>query len=388
MNVHDFTPSEIADLYKERRRKLREVMNNTGVACAIFEDTEGRRDSSVRYFTGHPGDAFYITDCFGNEVLFAWDALLAREKAIEITVLPFGKFRGDKIAGIKKILETFKLKDKKVAISPQTPYPLFLKYVDALQDWDVICREKLIHDTVLKSRALKDEYEIACTKEAARIGDLIINKIEDDLKSANPVIKTEADVALFIERECRAQGCERTGFETLAAGSKRSHEIHAFPNYTNGSWADEGLSILDFGVVYDGYTSDTTITVAKGQLSDKQEFALHLVEMAWKTGFAFYKDGVKIVEAANAVSEYYASSGEQLVHGLGHGIGLEIHEYPSVTSKTDGTDVTGCFEPGMIVTLEPGLYDKEIGGVRLENDILITEGNPEILTHAKIIRLP
>lgn len=381
--MKEYTNEELKEIYTERRNRLFSYMKENNIPCVVFEDTEGRRDPALRYLTGHPSDALYIASSDGKDVLIPWDENLAEKKAVNVKIVPYNKYGRINTKAVKESLSSFKIKDRqKVEISPETPYPLFLKYVDALDGWDVLCRENSVHSFVVKMRAQKDEYEIECTKEAARIGDIIINEIEDGIKNGS--INTETDVALLIEKECRKYGCERTGFDTLAAGPERSWAIHAFPGYTGGNWACEGLSILDFGVVYEGYTSDTTVTVAKGRLSEEQEELLSLVEQAAKEALPLYKAGNKIRNAAEAADRVFAKAKKSMPHTLGHGIGLEIHEYPRVSTKMGDEEI---FKPGMIVTLEPGLYDSRLGGVRLENDILITDGEPEVITHSKIIRL-
>ena len=228
----------------------------------------------------------------------------------------------------------------------------------------------------------KDEYEIECTKEACRAGDLIIDAIDAKIRTGE--IKTESDVALLIEKMLRENGCQRTGFDTLAAGPSRSFAIHAFPGYTNADWPAQGLSILDFGVVYNGYTSDTTVTVARGPLTQAQEDQLNLVQKAYDESLKIYMPGCKIYDAAKKAENVFAAEKRKMPHTLGHCIGLEIHEKPTVQARTV-TDTV--FKPGMIVTCEPGLYDVETGGCRLENDVLITENGHEVITHSRIIRL-
>ena len=278
------------------------------------------------------------------------------------------------------MLKTFKLKDKlKLELNPSTPYPLFLEYLSEMEEWDILCRHNSVHDFVVSMRSCKDEYEIECTKEAARIGDLIIDKIEQGIDDNS--IKTETDVALLIERELRVHGCERTGFDTLAAGPSRSFAIHAFPGYTSAPWPGKGLSILDFGVVFEGYTSDTTVTVVK-DATEEQKKLVELVQKAAEEALPFYKAGEQIKIAALAADGVFDKAKRKMPHTLGHGIGLEIHEFPRVSSK-QAPEV--MFEPGMIVTLEPGLYDPSLGGVRLENDVLITETGNEVITHSRII---
>ena len=379
--MKNYTKDELKKIYAARREKLFAFMKENKITAAVFEDTEGRRDLSVRYFTGHPSDALWICSSDGKNTLVPWDENLAKERSVDVKIVPYNKYDRKNIEAVREILKSFKKNDPrlKVEVSPATPYPLFLKYVDALQGWDVLCRENSVHDFVLSLRACKDEYEIECTKEAARVGDLIIEKIENGIDDDS--IKTEMDVSLLIERELRLNGCERNGFDTLAAGSSRSFAIHAFPGYTSAPWPGKGLSILDFGVVFEGYTSDTTLTVVK-DATDEQKKLVELVEKAAKEALPYYKNGEKIKMAGLVADEVFKKAKREMPHTLGHGIGLEIHEFPRVSAKQTDDLV---FKPGMIVTLEPGLYDSKLGGVRLENDVLVTENGNEVITHSKII---
>lgn len=379
--MKNYTKDELKKIYAARREKLFAFMKENKITAAVFEDTEGRRDLSVRYFTGHPSDALWICSSDGKNTLVPWDENLAKERNVDVKIVPYNKYDRKNIEAVREILKSFKKNDPrlKVEVSPATPYPLFLKYVDALQGWDVLCRENSVHDFVLSLRACKDEYEIECTKEAARVGDLIIEKIENGIDDGS--IKTEMDVSLLIERELRLNGCERNGFDTLAAGSSRSFAIHAFPGYTSAPWPGKGLSILDFGVVFEGYTSDTTLTVVK-DATDEQKKLVELVEKAAKEALPYYKNGEKIKMAGLVADEVFKKAKREMPHTLGHGIGLEIHEFPRVSAKQTDDLV---FKPGMIVTLEPGLYDSKLGGVRLENDVLVTENGNEVITHSKII---
>ena len=379
--MKNYTKDELKKIYAARREKLFAFMKENKITAAVFEDTEGRRDLSVRYFTGHPSDALWICSSDGKNTLVPWDENLAKERSVDVKIVPYNEYDRKNIEAVREILKSFKKNDPrlKVEVSPATPYPLFLKYVDALQGWDVLCRENSVHDFVLSLRACKDEYEIECTKEAARVGDMIIEKIENGIDDGS--IKTEMDVSLLIERELRLNGCERNGFDTLAAGSSRSFAIHAFPGYTSAPWPGKGLSILDFGVVFEGYTSDTTLTVVK-DATDEQKKLVELVEKAAKEALPYYKNGEKIKMAGLVADEVFKKAKREMPHTLGHGIGLEIHEFPRVSAKQTDDLV---FKPGMIVTLEPGLYDSKLGGVRLENDVLVTENGNEVITHSKII---
>lgn len=381
--MKDLDCDKMSELYKNRRLTLSAYMKKNNVNVVIFEDNENNRDANVRYFSGHISDGILIITDTGNSILIPWDVNLAEENSFVDKIIPFTRYERNNVRAIKAILSTLPYSKKQVAeISPKTSYPLFLQILDNLTGWDVRCREHGCHDFAVSLRQIKDEYEIKCIKEAAKIGDKIIDEIHQKIK--NGKIKTEIDVALLIESECRKYGCEKTGFETLVAGPKRSFAIHCFPNYTNNPWPADGLSILDFGVVYKGYTSDTTLTVAKGKLSPKQEELISLVEKAAEKGKELYKKDVPIRTAAAKIDELFSSKKRSMPHGLGHGIGLEIHEEPFVRQRANPELK---FLPGMVVTLEPGLYDKDLGGVRLENDILITEEGNEVITHSRIIRI-
>lgn len=377
--MKEYTKDDLKKIYGDRRQKIVEYLNLNGIGAAVFIDSEEHREPAIRYFTGHTSDAILIIPAQGNSILIPWDEILAKKIAFCDKVIPYTKYKNQDIPAIKANLPEA---GSKIEIPPETSYPKFLEFVDQLDKWEVRCRKESVHDFAVQLRMVKDEYEIECTKEAARIGDIIIDQIEEKIRSGE--IKTETDVALLIERECRAHGCEKTGFDTLAAGPARSWAIHAFPGYTGGEWSGNGLSILDFGVVYNGYTSDTTLTVVKGEVSPEQNELVELVQKAADECLRLYKPGIPVKEACEQAEIIFARAGRKMPHTLGHGIGLEIHEFPRVSTKMPA-DVT--FKPGMIITLEPGLYDENLGGVRLENDVLITEEGNEVITHSRIIRV-
>lgn len=371
------------DIYQQRLVSMTLWMRINNIGAVIFRDSEEHRTPSVRYFTGHPADAIFILTAEGTDILIPWDENMAKKMAFADTIIPFTRYERDAVKAAAGALKKLKVPHHaKVEIPGTTPYPAFLHYVDALSEYDVICRENGAEEHVASLRAVKDEYEIECTRKAAAITDSLIDMLEAGVK--NGTITTEADAALLIERECRKAGCEGTGFGTLAAGPARSFGIHCFPPYTAGEFPAQGLSILDFGVVYQGYTSDVTLTFAKGPLTDAQEKQIALVQKAYDEAVPLYVKDVPIRAAAIKVDEVFASGKRSMPHNLGHGIGLECHEFPRVRPNTDAEVL---FKPGMIITCEPGLYDEKIGGCRLENDVLVTEDGNEVLTHSRIIRL-
>ncbi len=378
---------DLDKIFRARREKMISYLKEHGLVAAVFEDSEDGRDLSVRYFTGHPGDALLLLTAEGYECLCPWDEHLAAKKAHVGKMLPYTRYDRSAEKAIPALLaDSGCLEGGRVAFSPDISHRNFCKYEKAVSEaggcWKIDCAENSAHQYVVSLRSRKDEYEIHCTKRAASITDAMTDVIWGKVRSGE--LKNESDVALYIERQLRADGCERTSFDTLVAGPDRSFAIHAFPGYTGGPWGTKGLSILDYGVCYEGYASDCTITIARGPLSKEQEKILDLVEEAATECRKLYVPGGKVLDAAQKADEIFAASGRAMPHGLGHGTGLQIHEAPFV-SKRSGEEV--LFESGNIVTLEPGLYDSELGGVRLENDVLITDTGNEVLTHSRIFRL-
>lgn len=372
----------LSEIYKLRRAKLATYLSEKGIGAAVFIDNEDHRCPSLRYFTGHPTDAVFVINVDGKCVLSPWDENLAKEMAVVNKIVPFTRYERDDVKAVSAMLKLLKVPgNSKVEIPSSISYPDFLHFVDGLSNYDVLCREEGVEKFATELRAVKDDYELNCIRTAAKITDNIIDIIEAKIKTGE--ITTEMDVALLIEKECRLAGCEGTGFDTLAAGPARSFAIHCFPPYTSGSFPAEGLSILDFGIKYKGYTSDVTLTIAKGSLSEAQEKQLALVENAYNQALNLYQKDLPIRGPAQKVDEIFAKAKRFMPHSLGHGIGLETHEAPSIRIKTPQEEV---FKVGMVATLEPGLYDPELGGCRFENDVLITENGPEVLTHSRIIR--
>ena len=370
------------NIYQRRRANLSTWMAQNSIAMVIIEDSEQARNAALRYFSGHAHDAVLGISIDGSAVLSPWDDNLAKKCAKVNKIIPFNKFNRNPIQAAAGIADYLGIPEgSKVEIPATVSYPDFLKYVDTLEKYDVLCRDNGVSFHIAALRSIKDCVEIECIKKAAEITDLLIDKIEEGVKSGS--IKTESDVALLIEREARIAGCEGTGFNTLAAGPDRSFGIHCFPEYTAGLFATNGLSILDFGLMYEGYTSDVTMTFAVGALSVEQEKIISLVQDAYNQSLELYKPGVNAKAAFDKAQEVFAKEKYKMPHALGHGIGLETHEAPFVR----GVNNDYIFAPGMVVTLEPGLYNAKEGGCRLENDVLITEDGCQVLTHSRIVRL-
>ncbi|HOX18743.1 MAG TPA: aminopeptidase P family N-terminal domain-containing protein, partial [Spirochaetales bacterium] len=217
------------DKYAERRAKVAAWLANKGIAAAMFEDTEGRRDPSIRYLSGQPGDSLLFVTAKGRSVLVPWDANMAARYASADRVVPYGEYGRQAAKALAALAEDEGIPHGALVELPAaTPYPVYVDYAAEVENLDFTCRADGVDEFVLGLRAVKDDAEVALYRRAAAITDEVADEIERMVREGRA--KTEADVALFIERACRERGCEGTGFDTLAAGPGRSFGIHAFPN--------------------------------------------------------------------------------------------------------------------------------------------------------------
>ena len=368
--------------YQTRLEKIWDWMAQENIALTMFEDCEERRDETIRWLTGQPGDALLFLSLDRKTALVPWDINLAKAYARADMIIPYSEFERQPIKAVNGIAAKLKIPSgSKIEIPPGTPYPVFLDYVGELTSFDIICRECSAVSKAREFRAIKDEDEIKIYRKAAAITNEIINLLEQNVRSGK--IKTEADAALCIALESRKLGGEGTGFETLAAGPERSFGIHAYPAWTGAAFGGQGLSILDFGVRLGGYTTDVTLTFIRDPGPQQEKMAV-LVEKAHKLALSMAVPGTETFAIAAIVDAMFSKSKKRMPHALGHGIGLEEHEYPAIRNHSSNKwDLL----PGMVFTLEPGLYDPVYGGCRLENDFLMGESGPEQLTGARIIRL-
>ncbi len=370
-------------VYRERQGKVRDYLTREHLDCAVIQDTEGRRNSSLFYLSGMPLDALLFVLKADKSILVPWDVILANRLADVTGILPYNDFDRQSVKAIQSVLEMEGLASGTIELPSALPHPLFRQLTAALPGASLICREEGIDDELLLLRSLKDETEQEIYREASEITNTLLDDLETGLMERT--ILTETEIALFIEKRARGMGCEGTGFETIAAGPGRSFGIHAYPAYTGASISVPGFTIVDFGVKLKGYTTDVTLTVAAGPLSDNQKKMCSAVEDAYTLASGLLSPGKAVTDIAEAVDGLFEERGFFMPHSLGHGIGLDAHETPILKS---GVTRDNILKEGMIVTLEPGLYDEHGGGVRLENDFLITREGAEPLTTSRILYVP
>ncbi|MCL2741396.1 MAG: aminopeptidase P family protein [Oscillospiraceae bacterium] len=220
-------------------------------------------------------------------------------------------------------------------------------------------------------RAAKDEGEVRVMAEAARIADLALR---ETLPLIGPRTK-EHEVASELEYRMRKAGAQGRSFETIVASSFRAALPHG--TATDRIIGDDACLVLDFGAIYEGYCSDITRTIFLGDPGPELERIYGIVLAAQEEALKAIKAGVPCRDADAAARGLIAGEGygDAFWHSLGHGVGLEIHEAPRVSGRSDDVLATG-----MVITVEPGIYVEGLGGVRTENAVVVLEGGYRDLT--------
>jgi len=224
-------------------------------------------------------------------------------------------------------------------------------------------------------RARKDTWEMARLRDGAA-------RLSNVAKCILPKVfagRTEAEVAVEIEGQLRHAGFERPAFDTIVASGPNAALPHARAGQRRIE--DGDLVVLDFGGVLDGYCTDLTRTIIVGSATDRQRQVIEHVVEAEDAAFAAVGGGraPEAVDAAARETLTRYGMGEAFTHGTGHGLGLEIHEAPRIT-RARPTHAEPPLAPGMVLTLEPGAYFPGWGGVRIEDDVLVTADGAEWLT--------
>ena len=226
-------------------------------------------------------------------------------------------------------------------------------------------------------RIVKDSYEISCFRAA---GQLIAEAVARVLETVRPG-ETELDTATEIDRIMSRCGFEDRAFPTIVASGPNSALPHAHPSGRRIVAGD--LVLMDFGGVLNGYCVDVSRTVCMSPVGDEAARLHAAVLEAQQDAVAAVRPGLVASQIDAAARSTLARRGlaEAFGHGTGHGLGLEVHEAPRVgRAGQEGTDV--CIQSGMVFTVEPGVYLPGVGGVRIEDDILVTDQGCEVLTDA------
>lgn len=326
--------------------------------------------TNIRYLTGFTGSAALLL-VSPDEVVFVSDGRYGDQAAeqladagvdarIEIT----GTEQRERLADTAKGLARLGLEAEAVSWAQQRRYA---------QEWfpdaELVATESLVEDL----RLVKDPGEVARIEAAATLADAALAQVLGRLGDE----PTERDVALELDWTMRRLGADDISFETICASGPNGAKPHARPG--SRRLVEGDLVVMDFGALVDGYHSDMTRTFAVGDPSETQARMLAVVTEAQVAGVAAVAPGVLCSEvdaSARGVIEA-AGWGDAFVHGTGHGVGLDIHEAPRLAKTSEAT-----LAEGYVVTVEPGVYLPDHGGVRVEDTVLVTAEGCRSLTHA------
>ena len=227
-----------------------------------------------------------------------------------------------------------------------------------------------IDEKVNALRICKDETELVKLRKAAKLADYAIQVGCDAIAEG----KTEMEILNTIESAIKAKGYAMS-FDTMVLAGEKAASPHGTPGDRKIQKGD--LILFDLGVIYDGYCSDITRTVAFGQPSEEQINIYNTVRKANETAVAAVKPGVRAMDldklARDVITD--AGYGEYFTHRLGHGLGISVHEFPSITGTNEM-----ILNPGTVFTIEPGIYKTDVAGVRFEDDVIVTNDGFEVLT--------
>jgi Xaa-Pro aminopeptidase len=229
-----------------------------------------------------------------------------------------------------------------------------------------------LDNVMTKIRRVKDDNEIDLIRKSVGVAEEAFDSIRGEIK----VGQTENYLAGQIVFELRSRGASNSSFPVIVAAGANSSLPHYRPGETLVQ-KDQPL-LLDWGAIYKGYCSDLTRTLMIGRVSDRIKHIYKVVLEAQLAAISFLRPGVTTHQADRVARDVIDKAGfkENFGHGLGHGIGREIHEMPAMNKNTREEEL----RPGMVVTVEPAIYLPGEGGVRIEDDVLITHSSCEVLS--------
>ncbi len=345
------------------REKRKRLLDEAEVDCVVLVNIEGSSRPSLVYYTGFTGTFATLVLSSKGEWLITDPRYTEQAKGqtgMEI-VLYTGKVK------FTEFLKSF-LKDhgcRKVGIEKERLSVKF--YEDAFSEFEV----EGVDGIIRSHRMVKDDGELSKIKRAIEIAEKAFLDTLDFIKAG----RAEREVAAYLEYRMKSLGAEGASFETIIASGPRSALPHGI---ASSKVIEEGdVIVVDFGAVYEGYVSDLTRVVSVGEPSDEVRKVHEIVLKAQRAAIEGARPGMKgkeIDALARRVIED-AGHGELFGHGLGHGIGLEVHEAPRISRL--GEDE---IKEDMVFTIEPGIYFEGRFGIRIEDDVVMRESGVEVLS--------
>ncbi|MEK4284398.1 MULTISPECIES: M24 family metallopeptidase [unclassified Ureibacillus] len=247
---------------------------------------------------------------------------------------------------------------------------LTVERFEALQAFYPNARFVPIDNQINELRVIKDKEELDKLRKAAELADYAIDVGVKAIKEGI----TELEIVHIIESAIKEKGYSMS-FETTVLSGPKAASPHGTPG--NRTIQKGDFVLFDLGVIYEGYCSDITRTVAFGGINEEQRKIYETVKKSNEESIKSVKPGIRCMDldkiSRDIISD--AGYGEYYTHRLGHGLGISVHEFPSITGTNEMK-----LKPGMVFTIEPGIYKSDVAGVRIEDDVVVTENGVEVLT--------
>jgi len=347
--------------YREKRlARLGLLADSQGADAVLISNLK-----SIRYFCGFTGSSAHLLYC-REKVYFLTDGRYKTQSKKEVENAEIIVYENKALDSISSLLRETGI--KRLAFeAKETSYCDFLKLKENLDDIGLVP----VSDELRKIRTLKDDVEIDLLKRAAEIP---LNAFIAVHGLIRPGVK-ELDVALALDVEMRKRGAEKISFDIIVASGKRSSLPHGL---AGDKLIEEGdLVIVDFGAVVEGYSTDETCTLKTGDVGKEALKIYDAVLSAHDKAIKAARPGVMARDIDAVARDYIHDKGygDYFIHGTGHGVGLDVHELPVISKKSE--DV---LEEGMVFTVEPGIYVPGLGGARIEDMVLVTAKGSETIT--------
>ncbi len=323
------------------------------------------KKENVRYLSNFKGDESYLFITREGAKYLLTDFRYTEQAKKEVTEFEVIDYKGKLYDAIKDLMVSHNI-SKLFVEGYHLPFSFVSEMKEKLED-----RIYALSISLDELRSVKDHEEIEKIKKAVEIADRAFEHI---LKFIKPGI-SENDVVAELNYFILKNGAKGFSFEPIVASGKRSSLPHGVATDKKIEAGDTVL--IDFGCNFDGYMSDMTRTVFVGKVENQMVKIYHIVKEAQQKAEEFIKEGLKANEIDKIARGYIGSFGymEKFGHSLGHGVGLEIHELPRLSPKSEMV-----LEENMVVTIEPGIYIEDFGGVRIEDIVVVKSDGCEILT--------
>jgi Xaa-Pro aminopeptidase len=354
--------TSISSLYKTRLATFRKHISEKGIEAALIQKRE-----SYMYLSGFTGSSAYLL-ISDRDALLITDFRYTEQALKQAALFNVIEYQGSIYNKL-----SMQLKESGIeTLAFEESYVTYDKYDQMKEKLEL--KELIPLGGIIEiMRMKKDEYELAHIKKAVEIADKAYDHILPFIK---PGVE-EIDIAAEMEYFMKKQGASGASFETIVASGYRSSMPHGVASEKK---LEMGEAVtLDFGAIYAGYCSDITRTVFIGNPGEELIKIYEIVLRAQLKSIEGARRGIigKDIDAIARDIIAQAGYGNNFGHGLGHGVGLEIHEEPRFSPSGLVT-----MENGMVITDEPGIYVSGLGGVRIEDIIVINDDNPVILTGA------